>query len=75
MICAAVHADAEQARRCLSGELVAEELSTSARELVVAWLHARGCTDVQIAERCRMTTYTAGRIRSRLGLPSHRVSS
>lgn len=72
MIPAARHADAEAARRCVRGELVAEELSTSARELVVAWLHAHGHTDVEVAALTRMSTYTASRIRSRLGLPARR---
>lgn len=67
------HADTEQDRRCLRCELIAEELSTSARELVVAWLHTRGHTDTGIAERARMSTYTTSRIRSRLGLPARRV--
>ncbi|PPK63497.1 hypothetical protein V5P93_000449 [Actinokineospora auranticolor] len=71
MISARSHADAEQARRCLGGELVAEELTTTARGLVVAWLHARGLTDTEIAGRARMSTYTAHRIRCRLGLRAH----
>ncbi|WP_158885039.1 hypothetical protein [Amycolatopsis anabasis] len=72
MIGSARHVDAEAARRCLRGELLAEELPTSGRELVVAWLHAQGCTDTQTAQRTGMSTYTAARIRTRLGLPSRR---
>jgi DNA-binding NarL/FixJ family response regulator len=67
------HADAEAARRCIRGALIADEVSTGARELVVAWLHAEGLTDVQIAQRCCMSTYTTSRIRARLGLAVHRV--
>jgi hypothetical protein len=66
------HADVEAARRCLRGELLAEELSTHARELVVAWLHRQSCTDVEVASLTGMTTYTAARIRARLSLPVHR---
>lgn len=72
MISDSSHADAEEARRCVCGELVAEELTTAARELVVAWLHARGLTDTEVATRARMSTYTASRIRTRLGLPARR---
>ncbi|MFC0434545.1 hypothetical protein [Kutzneria buriramensis] len=66
------HADADAARRCLHGELLAEELTTTARELVVAWAHARGPTDAAVAARTGMTTYTAARIRARLCLAAHR---
>lgn len=69
------HADAEAARRCLRGELIAEELTSTSRELVVAWLHAQGLTDTEVAERTRMSTYTTSRIRSRLGLPPRRSPS
>lgn len=75
MIPAAEHGDAESARRCLRGELVAEELSTRARELVVAWSHAHGRTDAETAAHTRMSTYTAARIRVRLRLPARRVDS
>jgi hypothetical protein len=74
VIPAAVHGDAESARRCLRGELLAEELTTGARELVVAWLHGQGRTDAQVAARTRMSTYTAARIRARPRLPAHHVS-
>ncbi|TCO47325.1 hypothetical protein [Actinocrispum wychmicini] len=69
MIPADRHVDADAARRCLRGELLAEQLTTHARELVVAWLHRRGCTDAAVAARTGMTTYTAARIRARLHLP------
>lgn len=75
MIGEAGHADAQVARRCLQGELLAEELSTTARELVVAWLHRQGCTDVDVASRTGMTTYTAARIRARLSLPAQHPDS
>lgn len=58
--------DVRAARRCLVGELLAEELSTAARELVVRWLHAEGLGDAATAARTGMTTYTAARIRARL---------
>lgn len=58
----------------MRAELVAEELTTTARALVVAWLHAQGLSDTGIAEHTRMSTYTASRIRSRLGLPARRLS-
>jgi hypothetical protein len=67
------HADAVAARRCLRGELLAEELTTAGRELVVAMAHARGLTDVAVATCTGMTTYTAARIRARLRLPAHRL--
>ena len=65
------HVDAEAARRCVRGEVVAEQVSTHARELAVSWLHRRGCTDAQVAARIRMSTYTAARIRTRLRLAAH----
>jgi DNA-binding NarL/FixJ family response regulator len=72
VISARSHVDAEHARRCLRGELLGDELTTTARELVVAWLHARGLSDTEIAERARLSTYTTFRIRSRLGLGARR---
>jgi len=58
-------------RLCLRGDLLAEELSTTARELVVAWLHREGVPDREVASRTGMSTYTAARIRARLSLPAH----
>ncbi|MCI2421486.1 hypothetical protein MOQ72_29035 [Saccharopolyspora sp. K220] len=55
-------------RSCLLGKQPAEILDTTARERLVAELHALGWTDAEIAAHCRMTTYTTGRIRERLGL-------
>ena len=72
MIAAAGHADAEAVQRCLRGELVAEEMTTTGRELFVAWAHARGRTDAAVAARTGRTTYTAARIRQRLSLAAHR---
>ncbi|MCK2239378.1 MULTISPECIES: hypothetical protein [unclassified Crossiella] len=67
------HQDADDARRCLAGELVAEQVSPRARELAVSWCHRNGLTDHQVAQRCRMSTYTAARIRARLSLAAHRI--
>lgn len=53
------------------GEIPAEALSTREREALVRKLHGLGWTDVEIATHTRMTTYTTGRIRSRLGLAAH----
>ncbi|KJK46347.1 hypothetical protein UK23_23820 [Lentzea aerocolonigenes] len=64
-----LHADAENARRCLRGDLLADELTTRARELAVTWLHRRSLPDAEIATRLGLTTYTAARIRARLRLP------
>lgn len=55
-------------QRCWEGLEPAEALSTRDREDLVWQLHERGWTDVEIAEHTRMTTYTAARIRERLGL-------
>lgn len=66
------HADAEQARRAVAGQLLGEELSTAAREAAVAMLHARTRTDAEIAAALRLSTYTAARIRARLHLRPHR---
>ncbi|MBP2479123.1 putative lipoprotein [Crossiella equi] len=67
------HQDAQDARRCLAGELVAEQVSARARELLVTWCHRDGLTDHQVAARACMTTYTAARIRARLSLAAHRI--
>lgn len=52
----------------LAGREVAEALTAPDRARLVRQLHGRGWTDVQIAQRTRMTTFTTGEIRSRLGL-------
>lgn len=53
---------------CLAGDLPAEELPTDLRQQLVSHLHGLGWTDLEIAVHCRMSTYTTGRIRSRLDL-------
>lgn len=58
-------------RACLAGDLPAEELPTDLREQLVTYLHQQGWTDLEIAIHCRMSTYTTGRIRSRIGLRSN----
>ncbi|MEO6082544.1 MAG: hypothetical protein ABIQ18_05490 [Umezawaea sp.] len=72
MIPAAAHLAAEDARRVLRGELLAEEVSTAARELAVSWLHRQYLPDVEVGRRIGLSTYTAARIRSRLRLPVRR---
>lgn len=59
-------------RRCRDGEAPAELLDAQEREWLVAELHAAGMTDVEIAERTDMSTYTAVRIRQRIGLRPNR---
>ncbi|GAB3372482.1 hypothetical protein [Amycolatopsis echigonensis] len=56
---------------CLRGLVPADALSTVDRAAVVARLHGDGLTDGEIAEITRLTTYTTGRIRARLGLAAH----
>lgn len=53
---------------CWRGDMPAEALPVRDREELVyeLWLH--GWTDVEIATHTRMSTYTASRIRERLGL-------
>lgn len=55
-------------RACLEGDAPAEILPPLVRERLVAVLHGRGWTDLEIACHTRMTTYTTARIRSRIGL-------
>ncbi|MBN9739535.1 hypothetical protein DMP23_00175 [Amycolatopsis sp. A1MSW2902] len=62
---------AEAVSACCRGEIPADALDTRDRETVVARLHAAGLTDTEIAEATRLTTYTTGRIRARLGLAAH----
>jgi hypothetical protein len=52
----------------MDGDLPAEALRPLDRQALVLILHQRGWTDVEIAAHTRMTTYTTGRIRARLGL-------
>lgn len=56
---------------CWKGELPAEILTPAERERLVHELWGYGWTDVEIACHTRMTTYTTGRIRARLGLAAH----
>jgi hypothetical protein len=49
----------------------AEALNSAERELLVCELHAAGLTDIEIAAHTRWSTYTANRIRERLGLPEN----
>lgn len=58
-------------RLAYDGHLPAEALSTKDRETLVWDLHAAGWTDCEIATHTRMTTFTTGRIRARLGLAAH----
>jgi hypothetical protein len=50
----------------------AEALPTHLRWRLVAELHGRGLTDVEIAEWTLMTTYTTARIRDSIGLRPNR---
>ena len=57
---------------CWEGTEPAEALTTAEREHLVYRLWALRWCDVEIAAHTRMTTYTAARIRERLGLlPNH----
>lgn len=56
---------------CYRGDLPAELLPTRDREALLSELHGAGWTDVEIATHTRLTTYTTGRIRARLGLAAH----
>lgn len=56
---------------CRRGDLPAEALPTEDRERLLQQLWRAGWTDVEIAAHTRLTTYTAGRIRERLGLQAH----
>jgi hypothetical protein len=59
---------------CCTGREPAEALDVRDREDLVEALVERGWTDVEIAVLTRMSTYTTGRIRERLGLPPGRTS-
>lgn len=60
---------------CRRGDLPAELLDTADRERLVRWFWRLGWTDVEIATRTHMTTYTAARIRSRIGLHAHQSTT
>ena len=53
---------------CCEGREPAEALDVRDREDLVAALVAQCWTDVEIATHTRMSTYTTGRIRDRIGL-------
>jgi hypothetical protein len=60
---------------CRRGELPAELLDPADRAHLIYDLWAAGWTDVEIATHTRLTTYTTGRIRERLGLAAHPTST
>lgn len=51
-----------------AGKEPAEALTPNDRRRLVRELHAKGMTDVEIAEHTRQTTYTAARIRREMWL-------
>lgn len=56
-------------RACLAGQEPAEALDRADRQHLVYDLWRLGWTDAEIATHTRMSTYTAARIRARIGLP------
>jgi len=60
---------------CRRGDVPAELLDTADRERLVRWFWNLRWTDVEIATRTHMTTYTTARIRERLGLAAHPTST
>lgn len=60
---------------CRRGHEPAEALTPSEREHLIYDLWAAGWTDLETAVHTRLTTYTAGRIRARLGLAAHPTST
>lgn len=60
-------------QRALAGHEPAESLTTREREQLVRALWTAGMTDVEIATHTHLTTYTAARIRARLGLAAHQA--
>jgi hypothetical protein len=69
--CTAPISRARLYRECLTGQLPADYLPTAEREHLIYELWSCGWTDVEIATHARLTTYTTGRIRGRLGLAAH----
>lgn len=57
--------------RAYEGREPAEALPPVQRRILVRLLHRRGWTDAEVADRLRMTLYTAARIRSDLRLPAN----
>lgn len=72
MGCRALLLDCALYSRVRRGKEPAETLPTILRHRLVAELHHMGLTDIEIAERICMTTYTAMRIREGLSLPPNR---
>ena len=62
-------------QQCRLGKEPAESLPSYARDWLVRDLVTKGWTDVEIAAHTRMTTYTTGRIRERLGLAPNNPAS
>jgi hypothetical protein len=58
-------------RMCRAGKLPAEVLSTVDRERLVDDLWKLGWSDLEIATHTKLSTYTATRIRSRIGRRPH----
>ena len=58
-----------------SGHLTAEALPTRDREDLISEGWERGMTDVEVAVWLQLSTYTAWRIRDRLGLPVRPVTT
>lgn len=56
---------------CRRGTEPAELLTTAEREHLIYDLWAARWTDLEVAAHTRLTTYTAARIRSRIGLQAH----
>jgi hypothetical protein len=53
---------------CWNGDLPAELLQPGDRDQLIYDLWEAGWTDAEVATHTRLTTYTAARIRGRLGL-------
>lgn len=58
-------------RRCWEGTEPAERLTPRDREDLLYHLHRAGWSDQDIARHTRLSLYTTGRIRDRLGLEPH----
>lgn len=55
-------------RRCWEGREPAESLTPQDREDMIFQLHRHGWSDLDIARLTRLSLYSTGRIRERLGL-------
>ncbi|HEY3477325.1 MAG TPA: hypothetical protein VGL02_00370 [Streptomyces sp.] len=60
---------------CWAGRLPAELLEPGDRDQLIYDLWKEGWTDAQVAVHTRLTTYTAARIRLRLGLAARPMRS